>query len=38
LSLALLSMHVMYYTLCVGFLDDIVIGCIVVPFHIVSLL
>jgi hypothetical protein len=24
-------MHVMYYALRVGFLDDIVIGCMVVP-------
>jgi hypothetical protein len=24
-------MHVLYCALCVGFLDDIVIGCMVVP-------
>jgi hypothetical protein len=31
LSLAYFSMHVMYCSLRVGFLDDIVIGCMAVP-------
>jgi hypothetical protein len=33
LSLALLYMHVMYCGLRIGFLDDDVIDCMVVPFH-----
>jgi hypothetical protein len=28
-----LSMHVIYCALCIGFLYDIMIGCILVPFH-----
>jgi hypothetical protein len=32
------SMHVMYCVIHVGFLDDMMIGCMVVPFHILSLL
>jgi hypothetical protein len=32
-SCFLISMHVMYCALCVGFLDYGVIGCMVVPFH-----
>jgi hypothetical protein len=32
------SMHVMYCALSIGFLVDDVIGCMVVPFHILSLL
>jgi hypothetical protein len=33
LSLVYFSMHVMYCALCIGFLDDDVIGCMVVHFH-----
>jgi hypothetical protein len=38
LSLLYFSMHVMYHALCIGFLYDIVIGCMLVPFHMYSLL
>jgi hypothetical protein len=33
LSLLYFSMHVMYCALRIGFLYDIVIGCMLVPFH-----
>jgi hypothetical protein len=28
-------MHVIYCALHVGFLDDVVIGCMIVPFHFI---
>jgi hypothetical protein len=37
MSLVYSSMHVMYCALHVGFLDDMVIGCMVVIFYILSL-
>jgi hypothetical protein len=33
--LALLKMHVMYCALRIGFMDDMVIGCMVAPFLLI---
>jgi hypothetical protein len=33
LSLLYFSMHVLYCALCIGFLNEVVISCLVVLFH-----
>jgi hypothetical protein len=35
IEFALLQMRVMYYALRIGFLDEVMIGCMVVHFHII---
>jgi hypothetical protein len=38
LSLVYLFIHVLYRVLRVGFFDEVVLGCMIVPFHVLSLL